>query len=284
MCEFDSCKNFASGKRLCGSHKYQLEKYGEMFPIGYLARRSLPEPMPECSISHCSNSAQSRADGAMCEPHYQKKYRGFDPESYVIRGDGERSDVKCLVEDCAKRARSASSGVCAQHRESIAMGRIECPDGALVELNPMCSFHECPKRASSRRGIDLCHGHYVMQLDGRDLAPLNDGKYSRGELPCRVHECESPAQRKGGICATHHSRFMNYDLTLDEFLLLMKVGVCQNEGCNNTTNLHVDHDHATGKVRDILCSGCNTSLGFLGESIERLEGLISYIKKHSSVA
>lgn len=43
----------------------------------------------------------------------------------------------------------------------------------------------------------------------------------------------------------------------------------------------VDHDHKTGKVRAILCSGCNSGLGQFRESPERLQRAIEYLAKHS---
>ena len=39
----------------------------------------------------------------------------------------------------------------------------------------------------------------------------------------------------------------------------------------------VDHDHATGEVRGLLCSACNTALGFLDDDQKRITRLASYL-------
>lgn len=41
--------------------------------------------------------------------------------------------------------------------------------------------------------------------------------------------------------------------------------------------LHVDHDHRTGKVRGLLCSKCNTSIGALGDTGEGLIKAAMYV-------
>ena len=44
--------------------------------------------------------------------------------------------------------------------------------------------------------------------------------------------------------------------------------------------LHWDHDHVTGKFRGWLCNRCNTVLGRVRDSIELLQGMQEYLKKH----
>jgi Recombination endonuclease VII len=44
--------------------------------------------------------------------------------------------------------------------------------------------------------------------------------------------------------------------------------------------LAVDHCHATGKVRGLLCHRCNISIGMLREDVELLYKVINYIKLH----
>lgn len=43
-------------------------------------------------------------------------------------------------------------------------------------------------------------------------------------------------------------------------------------------NLHIDHDHKTGKVRGLLCHKCNAGIGMFRENIETMEKAIKYLK------
>lgn len=42
----------------------------------------------------------------------------------------------------------------------------------------------------------------------------------------------------------------------------------------------VDHDHSSGEVRAILCHGCNTAIGNLGDSSELATAAVNYLLKH----
>jgi hypothetical protein len=53
---------------------------------------------------------------------------------------------------------------------------------------------------------------------------------------------------------------------------------------NTKRQLSIDHCHETGKFRGILCTFCNSGLGYFKDSIESLQAAIDYLKKHKEDA
>jgi hypothetical protein len=74
---------------------------------------------------------------------------------------------------------------------------------------------------------------------------------------------------------------VKYGLALDQYQLLLERqgGVCAI--CHaplKERHIQVDHNHATGLVRGLLCSDCNLAIGLLHESIESIERCIGYLQ------
>jgi hypothetical protein len=84
-----------------------------------------------------------------------------------------------------------------------------------------------------------------------------------------------------------HHLVRNYGINRTEFnrMLVAQEGKCAICGHVPTGEvrdkvLHVDHDHETGAVRQLLCTKCNTGLGAFRDDVERLRKAIDYLRKH----
>lgn len=77
-----------------------------------------------------------------------------------------------------------------------------------------------------------------------------------------------------------------YGITPDDYDSMFKAqnGVCA--ACGEPSNdkiLSVDHNHITGKTRELLCQPCNLALGSMKESPQKLRLLADYIEKHTLI-
>ena len=71
-----------------------------------------------------------------------------------------------------------------------------------------------------------------------------------------------------------------YGLTHEQYLEKRKA---QNEKCPICSNPigvgAVDHNHTTGKIRDILCRYCNCWIGFIEKNPSLVKPMINYLKR-----
>ena len=71
------------------------------------------------------------------------------------------------------------------------------------------------------------------------------------------------------------------DIAAYNALLAQQLGLCAI--CRNPPakkRLGVDHDHATGRVRGLLCDSCNVGIGRLGDTLAGVERAASYLQAH----
>lgn len=95
----------------------------------------------------------------------------------------------------------------------------------------------------------------------------------------------------------HKGRVLKYKygVTLDELDAMYEAqngrcAICQAEGPRPAEGdmpgrgygraLDIDHDHATGRVRALLCKDCNLGIGRFSDDPEKLESAAQYLRRH----
>jgi hypothetical protein len=68
-----------------------------------------------------------------------------------------------------------------------------------------------------------------------------------------------------------------YGLTLEEYIKLFKDQDNKCAICGEEKPLIVDHNHATGKVRGLLCYSCNTAIGLLKDDPAMIFAAYKYL-------
>jgi plasmid stability protein len=125
---------------------------------------------------------------------------------------------------------------------------------------------------------------------GHDMNLPNSRHPKQGHcMACRhITELKSrnAPHRKAAIKAymSGYSRRKLYGITELDYarMFVEQNGVCAicKEKDSSGKQLAVDHDHETGKIRALLCHGCNLTLGKVKDSVALLEAMITYLKEH----
>lgn len=118
------------------------------------------------------------------------------------------------------------------------------------------------------------------------------GQDSRGRANTRRREDPEVAAH---VREVQRKRFLlnQYGITVEEHaaMLTAQRGLCMickqppNPGGSGAgSSLHVDHDHATGIVRDLICNGCNRGLGYFKDNPDLMRAAAEYIERHRATA
>lgn len=161
---------------------------------------------------------------------------------------------------------------------------------------------EVPPLPDGQRRCSLC-----QEAKPTDRFPsrinLQNGGQPRTCVECRSTQLQEWRSRIGGAQRTRNTsetaargrkrralRFYHgIDISVYDDLLRAQDGKCAichkpPTGMNHRTNtLHVDHDHATGKVRGLLCHFCNVGIGHFNEDPILMLAAMYYLAHHSGV-
>lgn len=113
--------------------------------------------------------------------------------------------------------------------------------------------------------------------------------------PCngiRCRPCNTIMRRNAknyGLSSRKHHLLKKYNMTVDEFeawwiVFRGKCGICdidlvrpQKSRGQPMNSVCVDHDHASGKIRGLLCAGCNKGLGMFRDNKKSLKRALEWI-------
>ena len=92
------------------------------------------------------------------------------------------------------------------------------------------------------------------------------------------------AKKKNVKATSNNHLTYKYGITIEDKERMFdeqggKCGICKTE-YEYVAELYVDHCHKSGNVRALLCTRCNTLLGFAKDDPEILQWAIEYLKVH----
>ena len=121
------------------------------------------------------------------------------------------------------------------------------------------------RRAVYRSTCKVCQSVQAMQwfADNPERATLSRRKFNlEKNYGLTVEEYERILANQGGVCA-----------------------ICRRDEPNEhgrtgkKFRLSVDHCHATGRVRGLLCQKCNRAIGLMDDSVDLLKRAIDYLER-----
>lgn len=122
----------------------------------------------------------------------------------------------------------------------------------------------------------------------RERKPISEFYWRKGDgrpVATRMRQCKpcNYIRSRAGADLQANRRKHTYGMTKEEFnrLLIAQDGrceICRNVLTTEKRGLHVDHCHATGKVRGLLCDRCNVGLGNFRDRPELLRAAADYIE------
>lgn len=129
--------------------------------------------------------------------------------------------------------------------------------------------------AEGFRWCPRCERACPLEAFGRNRAAANGlTAYCK---PCHNLTSRENRERLHGSTRNYHltARYGLTAVQVDE-LVAAQGGLCAI--CRKRAPGHVDHDHETGRVRGVLCSGCNQGLGNFRDDTAALRAAIDYLE------
>lgn len=250
-CSVDECENKASATGLCAKHYWRQRKYGST---------ELPPKPTECSV--CGKPVRSRG---LCKTHYNRLLRwGTTDDRENLHGSLTRYNKGCRCDPCVQKAREYRRDYYRRNPEKMKAQRERYRDRHTDRIK---------EARDARIGVATC-------------------KCGRGPVHSRAGYCKDCQRERNATpnakAARRRLMLGRYGVTPEDYdaMLAAQGGACaiclkpedrRGWRSGEIMSMPVDHDHATGAVRGLLCSKCNKAVGLFGDDPVRMRAAADYV-------
>jgi len=223
------------------------------------------------------------------------------PKVAELLAQGQKHCPRCVaIKPLAEfyrssQTKSGRAGLCKQCDNARRKKERLTPEG---KKRRRIAYHKAKTRRSSRVGQSkqcnrcketkpaTCFEYNPQQRDGmratcrQCLAPANAKR-------SRVYKAQQRANDpvKFRLVQRGKQYVRRYGLNEGDFERMNdtqngKCAICANSPDPKKRFLDIDHDHKSGKVRELLCTNCNTGLGRFRDDPDILIKAVNYLLKH----
>ncbi|MFJ7297563.1 endonuclease VII domain-containing protein [Streptomyces collinus] len=149
-----------------------------------------------------------------------------------------------------------------------------------------CSI-DCRTRASYLRSVERWQGVTEKLCTAcNETKPIADFTQPHFPFckPCTSAKAKERYRKPGrGKDMVYAKNLRQYGMTMEQYeeKARQQDGKCAICGTMPDHRLHVDHDHRTGAVRDLLCRPCNYALGNAQDSLRVVRAMVTYLERHA---
>ena len=203
------------------------------------------------------------------DPSYKQcpRCKRYKPRSEFAKDRGRPDGLFSRCRDCDSRAIERKTCLrCkvskAVHPKTFFKDDNVCRDCRLAANEKRC--RECRKIKPLhlfRSYKERTHGGMCGQCHDRKYKKAHNQQRIKREFNLSPEAYNAAVKAQGGGCA-----------------------ICGKQPKRTEKVLHIDHNHATGIVRGLLCADCNLGLGRFHDDPTLLQAAIDYLEHHNGMA